>query len=91
MFQQVIEYVDVEVTLPPPVKKQFWDGEKFVPVTLYKTLKKLSEDQINWLYKTYGQPGTYISGQYWDYANSNRIGLMDEKVYMMFQLKWSNK
>ena len=29
-WTQQIEYIDVAVVLPPPVKKQVWDGEKFV-------------------------------------------------------------
>jgi hypothetical protein len=87
----MIEYIDVEVTLPPPVKKQIWNGEKFVPMTLYRTSKKLTHDQIDWLRATYGVPGVYMSGQYWDYANSQLIGLMDDKVYMMFTLKWAGE
>ena len=52
----MIEYIDVEVTLPPPVKKQIWNGEKFVPMTLYRTSKKLTHDQIDWLRATYACP-----------------------------------
>ena len=30
-WTQVIEYVDEsDIVLPPPVRKQVWDGEKFV-------------------------------------------------------------
>jgi len=36
-WQPVIEYADEsDIVLPPPVRKQVWDGEKFVPMTLYK-------------------------------------------------------
>jgi len=85
----MIEYIDAEVVLPPPVKKQVWDGEQFVPLTLYRTPSKLSRDQVNWLQKTYGDSGQAQPGRYWHYASGN--GLMDEKIYMMFQLKWVGK
>ena len=46
---QQIEYVDLEVTLPPPVKKQVWDGEQFVPMTLYKQNGVPNSKQLLWL------------------------------------------
>jgi hypothetical protein len=67
-----------------------WDGTKFVPIMVYRTFEKLSRDQESWLQKTYGAPGIVQPGRYWDYASSMH-GLMDEKVYMMFQLKWTGK
>ena len=36
MFAPAVEFIDAEIVLPPPVKKQVWDGEKFVPITIYK-------------------------------------------------------
>lgn len=88
MFRQVIEYIDVEVTLPPPVKKQVWDGEKFVPMTLYKHKGIPNSDQLIWLKTTYGYPGTYINGSYWDYSIGGDFTVMDEKVYTWYQVKW---
>ena len=38
MWTQKIEYTDAEVVLPPPVKKQVWDGERFVPTGCLKIL-----------------------------------------------------
>jgi len=87
---EYIEYLDVVATSRPPVRKQMWDGTKFVPIMVYRTFEKLSRDQESWLQKTYGAPGIVQPGRYWDYASSMH-GLMDEKVYMMFQLKWTGK
>lgn len=89
-WTQQIEYIDVEVTLPPPVRKQVWNGEKFVPMTLYK-LKVPSEKILSWLQNTYGYPGTYINGRFWDYSRSGDFVIMDEKVYTWYQMKWGNK
>ena len=91
MFRQTIEYVDVEVTLPPPVKKQVWDGEKFVPMTLYRCNGVPSGQKLLWLEKTYGQPGTHVNGRYWDYSRAADYTVMDEKVYTWYQMKWGNK
>ena len=90
-WTQQIEYVDVEVTLPPPVKKQVWDGEKFVPMTLYRMNHAPSDSERNWLWKTYGPAGTYVNGRYWDYSQGGNFTLMDEKVYTWFRIKWGNK
>ena len=91
MNSEYIEYIDAVATARPPVRKQIWNGTKFVPILMYRTPSKLSRDQVNWLQKTYGASGQLQPGRYWDYANSQLIGLMDEKVYIMFQLKWAGK
>lgn len=91
MFQQVIEYVDAEVTLPPPVKKQVWDGEKFVPMTLYRQSRVPGGEILLWLEKIYGRPGTYINGRFWDYNRSADYIIMDELVYTWYQMKWGSK
>jgi len=49
MWTQKIEYIDAEVVLPSPVKKQVWDGEKFVPITLYKIKGWPGMTAENWL------------------------------------------
>jgi len=90
-WEQKIEYVDVEVTLPPPVKKQVWDGEKFVPMTLYKHKGVPNGEKLLWLEKTYGQPGTYVNGRFWDYSRAGDFTVMDEKVYTWYQMKWRSK
>jgi hypothetical protein len=93
VFEQVIEYVDVdvEVTLPPPVKKQVWDGEKFVPMTLYKFKGWPGMEAENWLLKSFGHQGIYKDGRYWEYSKAGNFTVMDEKVYVWYQMKWGNK
>ena len=90
-WEQKIEYVDVEVTLPPPVKKQVWDGEKFVPMTLYKVGHAPNDTERNWLWRPYGPAGVYVNGHFWDYSHAGNFTVMDEKVYTWFQMKWGNK
>jgi hypothetical protein len=91
MWEQKIEYVDAEVVLPPPVRKQVWDGEKFVPITLYKFKGWPGMAAENWLLKSFGHPGTYKNGQYWDYSRAGDFTVMDEQVYTWYQMKWSKK
>ena len=91
MWTQKIEYVDAEFTLPPPVKKQVWDGEQFVPITLYK-IKVLPNDAAqNWLFKTFGPAGIHQDGRYWEYSKAGDFTVMDEKVYAWYQMKWNNR
>jgi hypothetical protein len=90
-WEQIIEYIDVEVTLPPPVSKQIWDGDKFVPMKLYRLQYEPGIQQRNWLWNTYGPAGTYVNGHYWDYSRSGNFTVMDEKVYTWYQMKWGNK
>lgn len=90
MFKQVIEYVDAEVTLPPPVKKQVWDADtnSFVPMTLYKRNGMPNQEKLDWLRKTYGSGGVYKNGQFWEYTRAGNFTVMDEKVYTWYQMKW---
>lgn len=87
-WEQKIEYIDVEVTLPPPVKKQVWDGEKFVEMVLYKRNGIPNIQELDWLEKTYGWPGVYKNGQFWNYSRAGNFMVMDEKVYTWYQMKW---
>jgi hypothetical protein len=93
MLGQQIEYIDVEVTLPPPVNKQVWDDatQTFVPMTLYRKKHVLSNEEHGWLCETYGRPGVYKKDRYWNTTNSGSFIVMDEKVYTWFQMKWGNK
>jgi hypothetical protein len=91
MWTQKIEYADVDVVLPPPVRKQVWDGEKFVPMTLYKNKGWPGITETEWLCNTYGPAGTYKNGQYWEYSQAGNFTVMDEKVYTWYQMKWGNK
>ena len=90
-WTQEIEYVDVKVTLPPPVSKQMWDGEKFVAMNLYKIQGWPGMEAENWLLKSFGHPGTYKDGRYWDYSRAGDFTVMDEKVYVWFQMKWGKQ
>ena len=93
MFKQVIDYVDAEVILPPPVKKQVWDPDtqSFVPMTLYKRTQIPGQRELDWLHETYGYRGVYKNGCYWNYSRAGNFIVMDEKVYTWFQMKWGNK
>jgi len=90
-WKQIVEYVDVVNSLPPPVKKQIWDGEKFVPLTLYKQVGVPNGEKLLWLEKTYGHQGVYKNGRYWDYSRAGNFTVMDEKVYTWYQTKWGSK
>ena len=88
-WTQQIDYTDADqVVLPPPVRKQVWNGEKFVPMTLYKHRSVPNREQESWLEKTYGLPGVYKNGSYWDYSVGGNFTVMDEQVYLWFTMKW---
>lgn len=80
------EYLEIEVAPTARVKKQIWDGEKFVSVTQYRVTGVLSDAQKDWLVRTFGQKGAK-----WNFTDSGRFYLMDDQVYMMFNLKWKSK
>lgn len=80
------EYLEIEVAPTVRVKKQIWDGEKFVSVTQYRVTGVLSDAQKDWLVRTFGQKGAK-----WNFTDSGRFYLMDDQVYMMFNLKWKSK
>lgn len=92
MLDQVIDYVDVdaEVVPVPPVIKQVWDGEKFVPIIMHKFNSTPDSEQMRWLSITFGRRGTRKIGQYWDYSITGNFTMMDEKVYTWYQIKWGN-
>lgn len=92
MWAPRIEYIDEkDIVLPPPVKKQVWDGEKFVPITIYKIKGLPVMEAEYWLQKTFGHSGTYRNGSYWDYSRAGDFTVMDEKVYMFYKLKWEGR
>ncbi len=91
MFGQKIDYIDIDVVLPPPVQKQVWDGKEFVPMTIYKQKGCPSEDQKRWLFELAGRNGSYANGTYWDYSITGNYTVMDEKLYVWYQMKWSNQ
>ena len=88
MLAPKIEYIDQSYKVDlSPVRKQIWNGTEFVPLNLYRLTHKLGEKVYEWLEDTYGPPGQYINGCYWNRL-TDRWTLMDEKVYMFYKLKW---
>lgn len=83
--------MDAEIVLPSPVRKQVWNGTQFVPVALYKIQGWPGMEAENWLLKNFGHSGTYQEGRYWDYSKSGNFTVMDEKVYVWYQMKWSKQ
>ena len=91
MSTQAIEYIDETIVLPPPVKKQIWNGKEFVPFLLYRRKGVPDNERREWLWNTYGGPGVYKYGRHWDYSNSGDVTYMDDKVYMFYTMKWGTK
>lgn len=87
----IIEYEYLVETPRPPVKKQVWNGEKFVPITLYRIKGWPGQAAENWLLKNFGHSGIHQDGRYWDYSSAGDFMLMDEKIYAWYQMKWGNK
>jgi hypothetical protein len=88
-----IEYIEA-VDVPDQarrVKKQVWDGEKFVPITVYRIKGWPGMEAENWLLKSFGHAGVYKDGKYWDYSRAGDFTVMDEKVYVWYQMRWGNK
>jgi acyl-coenzyme A synthetase/AMP-(fatty) acid ligase len=90
MWNQKIDYIDVEPCPAPPVKKHVWDGEKFVPMTMHKKKGSLTQEQKQWLHKVAGRNGSYTRGTYWDYSVTGDYTVMDEKLYVWYQMKWGS-
>ena len=92
MLAPMIEYIDErDAAVPrPPVKKQIWNGTEFVPMYLYRSDGKLKDEEYRWLEKTYGAPGKFADGRYWDRLHG-KFTVMDEKVYMFYKLKWTKQ
>jgi hypothetical protein len=88
-----IEYIEA-VDVPDSVrrvKKQVWDGEKFVPITVYRIKGWPGMAAENWLLDSFGHAGVYRDGKYWDYSRAGDFTVMDEKVYVWYQIKWGNR
>ena len=89
MLAPKIEYIDQEIVLPPPIKKQIWNGTEFVPFLMYRRKGVPSDQQREWLCNTYGQCGVYEYGRFWDYSVGGDFTQMDDKVYMFYSIKWA--
>ena len=91
MSAPTIEYIDAVAIAREPVKKQMWDGTKFVPTTVYKMDRHLNAGEHRWVFETYGPPNQSIPGRYWCHSRSGDFFMMDEQVYMFYKLKWAGK
>jgi len=81
-----IKYTDAVPEPRVPVRKQIWNGQEFVPVTMYRITGRLTKDQKDWLYDVFGRPGAR-----WDYASSGSYWTADEQTLMMFTLRWGSQ
>ena len=88
-----IEYIEVIDVFDQVrrVQKQVWDGEKFVLITMYRIKGWPGMEVENWLLDTFGHAGIYKNGKFWDYSRAGDFTVMDEKVYVWYQMKWGNK
>ena len=92
MLTPEVEFIDEQdIVLPPPVRKQIWNGTKFVPFLLYRRKGAPDYQQREWLQNTYGGPGVYKYGSHWDYSDIFDVTYMDDKVYMFYTMKWGAK
>lgn len=89
-WNQKIEYIEVEPALPAPVRKQVWDGERFISMTLHRVQNIPTMEQVEWFAETFGPAATYQKGKYWDYSRAGNFTVMDEQVYTWYRLKWNN-
>ena len=88
MLVPKVEFLDERDAVPrPPVKKQIWNGTEFVTTYLHID-GNLKDEVYAWLEKTYGPPGKFADGCYWNRLHG-KFTLMDEKVYMFYKLKWT--
>ena len=89
MLTPAVEFIDEQdIVLPPPVRKQIWNGTEFVPFLLYRRKGAPDNERREWLWNTYGGPGVYKYGSHWDYSDIFDVTYMDDKVYMFYTMKW---
>lgn len=70
------------------VRKTQWNGTEWIDTFQYRLDRDLVTPEREWLQKTYGPPGVHRPGVYW--ACSRFVTVMDEQIYMMFQLKFGH-
>jgi len=91
MLAPQVEYLDERDAVPrAPVKKQIWNGTEFVTMYQHRLEGRLGDEVYAWLEKTYGPPGQFVNGCYWDHYEE-KFTVMDEKVYMLYKLKWEGR
>ena len=86
-----VEVTHVTAGPPVPVKKQVWnpDTNQFEPTTYYRVPEKLSHEQRDWMWDTFGPPGRYHSRVLWNRVQDQLV--MCSEVYMMYTLRWGCK
>jgi hypothetical protein len=94
MTQVDDEIAYIEIVDPTPavvrVRKQLWDGSQWVETAHYRIPKQMTNRERDWLYATFGAANVYRLGQFWSSSHAANYTVMDEQVYMMYTLKWSN-
>jgi hypothetical protein len=94
MAQVDDEIAYIEIADPAPdvmrVRKQMWDGNQWVETAHYRIPRQMNNRELDWLYATFGAQNIYRLGQYWGCSFAADYTVMDEQVYMMYTLKWSN-
>ena len=87
-----IAYIEIADSAPGVVRvrKQLWDGNQWVETAHYRIPKQMTNQERDWLYDTFGAQNLYRLGRYWRTSPASNYTVMDEQVYMMYTLKWSN-
>jgi len=85
----MIEYVEAAPVSRLTVKKQVWDGEKFVSMVLVRINGVPANDQIEWLRNTFGSKGVSKKGRYWDFSLAGDFSVFDEQLYTWYTMKWN--
>jgi hypothetical protein len=87
-----IAYIEVHEPVPGAhrVRKQLWDGSQWVETTHYRIPRQVTGQERDWLYTTFGAANVYKLGRFWNCSHAADYTVMDEQVYMMYTLKWSN-
>ena len=85
-----IEYIDIEaVPEVQRVRKQLWNGDRWVETYHYRIPRQMRSRERDWLYETFGAANVYRLGRFWSSSHAANYTVMDEQVYMMYTLKWS--
>jgi hypothetical protein len=87
-----IKYIEVHEPVPvvQRIRKQLWDGNRWVETAHYRILKQMTNRERDWLYATFGAANIYRLGRFWSCSHAANYTVMDEQVYMMYTLKWSS-
>jgi hypothetical protein len=92
MVNDKIEYMEIVDPMPEVqrVRKQLWNGTQWVETAHYRIPRQITNQERDWLYATFGAANVYKLGRFWSSSHAANYTVMDEQVYMMYTLKWSN-